>query len=438
MGDKVDEERKKLVVHDVAFSFHRHDTYIQIVAHSHCKKLKTRDNRYYFLYNYYKSDDDIMTVLKDFVIKSEDEIKKYNMEIVDIKDSFYLFKTIKNVINSNQIPHIGAKLIYATCKCFDERKPIQLEAGGIEKPIYLLLELCSIYKKFHYIIPFIDDPMFEHPETVQVYINQNVGEGIIPAGRVRQIYEVWADNTRKEPIKDQTRMEQEKRGDEDIHKNHRIEILKRKIPLTYNNSIDMGFVQIPAGDFDMGSPSNEEGRWDNEGPVHQVNISKAFYMSKYEVTQKQWRDVMGSSPSYFKGDDLPVESVSWNDVQDFIKKLNEKEGGNKYRLPSEAEWEYAARAGTATRYSFGDDESKLGDYAWYMVNSGDKTHDVGQKKPNPWGLYDMHGNVWEWVQDIYIMIVIAVRPLTAVHGKEVTPFVSLGAAAGASTPGTAG
>lgn len=110
---------------------------------------------------------------------------------------------------------------------------------------------------------------------------------------------------------------------------------------------------------------------------------------------------MGSSPSYYKGDDLPVEKVSWNDVQDFIKKLNEKEGGNKYRLPTEAEWEYSVRAGTTTRYSFGDEESKLGDYAWYYANSGSKTHEVGQKKPNPWGLYDMHGNVWEWVQDIY-------------------------------------
>jgi formylglycine-generating enzyme required for sulfatase activity len=110
---------------------------------------------------------------------------------------------------------------------------------------------------------------------------------------------------------------------------------------------------------------------------------------------------MGTSPSFFKGDNLPVEQVSWNDVQDFIKKLNEKEGGNKYRLPTEAEWEYSARAGTTTRYSFGDDESMLGDDAWYNSNSGSKTHDVGQKKPNPWGLYDMHGNVYDWVQDIW-------------------------------------
>jgi formylglycine-generating enzyme required for sulfatase activity len=170
---------------------------------------------------------------------------------------------------------------------------------------------------------------------------------------------------------------------------------------TITNSIGMEFVQIPAGEFDMGSPPNE-GRYDFEGPVHHIKISNAFYMTKYEITQKQWRDVMGINyPSKFKGENLPVEMVSWNDVQDFIRKLNEKEGANNYRLPTEAEWEYAARAGTTTRYSYGDSESKLGDYAWYDANSGKKTHEVGQKKPNPWGLYDMQGNVWEWVQDIH-------------------------------------
>jgi len=163
----------------------------------------------------------------------------------------------------------------------------------------------------------------------------------------------------------------------------------------------MEFMLIPAGEFDMGSPAVEKDRNSDEGPVHRVKISNAFYMGKYEVTQKQWREVMGTNPSYFEGDNLPVEQVSWNDVQEFLKKLNEKEGANKYHLPSEAEWEYAARAGTTTNYSFGDNESKLGDYAWYNGNSGGKTHEVGQKKLNTWGLYDMHGNIWEWVQDIY-------------------------------------
>lgn len=168
---------------------------------------------------------------------------------------------------------------------------------------------------------------------------------------------------------------------------------------TITNSIGMEFVLIPAGEFDMGSPSNEAGRWGNEGPVHRVKLPNAFYMGKYEITQKQWREVMGTDPSHFKGDNLPVESVARKYVQEFIRKLNEKEGTNKYRLPSEAEWEYAARAGTTTPYFFGDDETWVGDYAWYYDNSGSETHEVGQKKPNLWGLYDMQGNVREWVQD---------------------------------------
>jgi len=161
----------------------------------------------------------------------------------------------------------------------------------------------------------------------------------------------------------------------------------------------MEFVLIQPGEFDMGSPVNETGTYEFERPVHHVTISEAFYLSKCEVTQKQWHEVMGDNPSYFKGDDLPVENVSWDDVQEFTKKLNKKENTRKYRLPSETEWEYAARAGTTTRYSFGDDDSKLGEYAWYSENLGDKTHLVGNKGANPWGLYDVHGNVWEWVQD---------------------------------------
>jgi len=119
------------------------------------------------------------------------------------------------------------------------------------------------------------------------------------------------------------------------------------------------------------------------------------------VTQAQWQAVMGDNPSRFKGDTLPVEQVSWKDVQKFTQFLNAREGDTKYRLPTEAEWEYAARAGTTTAYSFGDDPRQLGEYAWFGENSGTTTHPVGQKKPNPWGLYDMHGNVLEWVQDWY-------------------------------------
>ena len=165
---------------------------------------------------------------------------------------------------------------------------------------------------------------------------------------------------------------------------------------TLKNSIDMKFALIPEGKFVMGS---EEFEWSK--PVHNVKIQTPFYLGMYPVTQREWKAIMGNNPSEFNGNDLPVESVSWNEVQDFIKKLNEKEGTNKYRLPTEAEWEYATRAGTTTRYSFGDDDSKLGEYAWFYEKSVDKTHPVGKKEANPWGLYDVHGNVWEWVQDTW-------------------------------------
>ncbi len=164
------------------------------------------------------------------------------------------------------------------------------------------------------------------------------------------------------------------------------------------NSIGMEFVYIPPGTFMMGSLRNEKGR-DNDERQHQVTLTKGFYLQTTEVTQAQWKAVMGSNPSKFKRDNRPVEMVSWNDVQEFIRKLNRTGSGNRYRLPTEAEWEYAARAGSTTRFSFGDDEGRLGDYAWYRGNSGKRTHRVAQKKPNNWGFYDMHGNVWEWVQD---------------------------------------
>ena len=159
------------------------------------------------------------------------------------------------------------------------------------------------------------------------------------------------------------------------------------------------FVLVPPGEFEMGSPSKEGVKFPNEYPTHKITIKQSFYMGKSSVTQKQWKKIMGKNPAHFKGEDRPVEMVSWIEVQKFVKKLNEKEHTDKYRLPSEAEWEYACRAGTQTKYSFGDDESKLNEYAWYAENSGGQTHPIAQKKPNPWGLYDMHGNVWEWVQD---------------------------------------
>src|SRR5712691_3391855 len=171
-------------------------------------------------------------------------------------------------------------------------------------------------------------------------------------------------------------------------------------PKTLHNSIGMEFVLIPAGTFQMGS--NDSDTHNDEKPVHTVRITQPFYLGKYEVTQGQWQAVMGNNPSFFKGDpNRPVEEVSWNDVQEFIRRLHSREGGATYRLPTEAEWEYAARAGTTTRWSFGDEASRLGRYAWHEGNAGGQTHPVGQLQPNPWGLYDMHGNVWEWVQDWY-------------------------------------
>ncbi len=187
--------------------------------------------------------------------------------------------------------------------------------------------------------------------------------------------------------------------------------------------LSVPFQKIEKGSFLMGSPADESGRVSDEDQV-QVTISRSFEIMTKEVTQSEWHRVMGINPSYFKEvedcndhkdgmcPNHPVEQVSWNDVQEFIKKLNgalklsgcdgtpsSKKGC--YRLPTEAEWEYAARGGTSTAYSFGTDLSQLQSYAWYTFNSGDRTHKVGLKKPNPKGLYDVHGNVLEWVQDGY-------------------------------------
>ncbi len=164
--------------------------------------------------------------------------------------------------------------------------------------------------------------------------------------------------------------------------------------------VNLDMVYIPSGKFTMGSPPEEKGYEDERPQIKDVNVS-AFYMDKYEVTQAQWQAIMGNNPSNFK-DNLqnPVEKVSWVDAQEFCKKLSQKTG-KEFRLPSEAEWEYACRVGTTTAYSFGDNAALLGEYAWYIDNSGSKTHPVGQKKPNPWGLYDMYGNVLEWCQDGY-------------------------------------
>ena len=192
------------------------------------------------------------------------------------------------------------------------------------------------------------------------------------------------------------------------------------LPSLASGATPLEMIKIPAGTFTMGSPANERGRQSNEGPQHAVTLTEGFYLGKYEVTQTQWHAVMGSYPSdnrfgqYERGDDYPVYFVSWNDCQTFIERLNVL-GLGTFRLPTEAEWEYSCRAGTDTRFSFGDalecsDSISycaiMDEYMWWGGNSTYKgeqrgSKEVGRKLPNPWGLHDMHGNIWEWCSDWY-------------------------------------
>ncbi len=177
--------------------------------------------------------------------------------------------------------------------------------------------------------------------------------------------------------------------------------LKNLPPESFTNSIGMEFVEIPSGKFQIGSPPSEVGRDGDEGPQQWVTFSQPFYLGKYEVTQREWLEVMGGkNPSSFSEVanylDLPVEQVSWDECWEFLTALNAREDGYTYRLPSEAEWEYACRAGKTEAYA-----GKLNDLVWDMSNSGNVTSPVRRGNPNGWGLYHMHGNVSEWCQDWY-------------------------------------
>ena len=190
------------------------------------------------------------------------------------------------------------------------------------------------------------------------------------------------------------------------NQNHTVESSRQ---ITTKTGVEMVF--IPGGEFIMGDRKGE----DDEKPTHKVKIS-AFYMDKYEVTQKAYESLMGKNPAKFKGPNKPVEQISWLGAVRYCNMRSLREGftacydpqtmecnyqANGYRLPTEAEWEYACRAGTDTRYCFGNDSSKLKLYSWFKDNAHKSTHPVGQKKPNPWGLFDIHGNVWEWCNDYY-------------------------------------
>ncbi len=193
-----------------------------------------------------------------------------------------------------------------------------------------------------------------------------------------------------------------KKGQEDSQSDYELDLpqIGATLSVDLGDGVRLEMVYIAPGAFTMGCPCTEEGR-QKSAVAHEVKLTTGCWLGKYEVTQAQWKQVMHTDPTDFKGDDLPVDRVSWDDCQEFIRKLNAKLAGQRgtFRLPTEAEWEYACRAGGKGRFCFGDDDAELGRYAWYGMNSGGKPHPVGRLQANAWGFYDMHGNVCEHCAD---------------------------------------
>ena len=180
----------------------------------------------------------------------------------------------------------------------------------------------------------------------------------------------------------------------------------------------MEFILAPSGSYKMGGDPVAEQADENENPIHKVTFDEGFYVGRFTVTQAQWLAIMEDNPCHFSGPDYPVEMISHHDAISFIEKLNRHENTEVYRLPTEAQWEYAARAGSQSTYCYGAERSKLSEYAWFQKNSGGTTHPVGQLEPNAWGLYDMHGNVHEWCSDWFDRNYYAASPVKSPEGPQ--------------------